>query len=454
MKKYKYRKTRRKGGENNSNNENNTSRNNYYSQQAAEFGYNRRNNENNNNENHNNQFEQIVEESNNSTNSTGNGTNNEIVQRNNINNITNIGKCFDVAMYNNDADAKNFLKEDDNNIIIIAGKKAICVNRKQIKKYTQFFYECKEDNGKLSDDNVISSTKYGKLMPFNQFVSENDLELMQNKEFIFFKLNEIRNANAFVSVLIKNHQGSFVSGDHCQGGSGGKIYGLKGYTLNEGITLIKNINKNNQTGGKHRNKTHKKFKKPTDADMFLDHIATGRIDLVEEYLDNNGSVKKRNCKGETALHIAVAHHQNDILERILPYFTENELDIRDMYGLPAHITAIKYGNDYGARLLSNYYRMIKTKPYKFKNYSFLKNKNSLQEIINKISISNKNPIIYPNQPNKSFNLMSYMPTKPNKNKSPVVLSYNNKNTKKFVFNNKKKTRKTKKKPQITITRNI
>jgi len=46
-----------------------------------------------------------------------------------------------------------------------------------------------------------------------------------------------------------------------------------------------------------------------------------------------------------------------------------------------------------------------------------------------------------------------MPTKPNKNKSPFVLSYNNKNTKKFVFNNKKKTRKTKKKPQITITRN-
>ena len=40
----------------------------------------------------------------------------------------------------------------------------------------------------------------------------------------------------------------------------------------------------------------------------------------------------------------------------------------------------------------------------------------------------------------------------NKNKSPVVLSYNNKNTKKFVFNNKRKDSKTKKKPQITVTR--
>jgi ankyrin repeat protein len=201
-----------------------------------------------------------------------------------------------------------------------------------------------------------------------------------------------------------------------------------------------------------RRKTVKKFKKPTDADMFLDYVATGRIDLVEDYLDNNGDVKVRNCKGETALHIAAAHKQNEILEGLLPYFNEDELDIRDMYGLPAHITAIKYGNEYGAQLLSHYYRMIKTKPYKFKNNSFLKNKNSLQQIINKISVSNKNPIIYPNQNNKSFNLMSYIPTKSNKNKSPFVLSYNNKNTKKLVFNNKKKTRKTEKKPQIIVTR--
>jgi hypothetical protein len=152
-----------------------------------------------------------------------------------------------------------------------------------------------------------------------------------------------------------------------------------------------------------------------------------------------------------------------MLEILLPYFTEDDLDIRDMYGLPAHITAIKYGNEDGASLLSYYHKLIRTKPYRFKNYSFAKsvkqghraealvNNIRFENIINKISVSNKNPVIYPNQPNKSFNLMSYMPTKPNRNKSPVVFSYNNKNTKKFVFNNKKKTRKTKKKPQITVT---
>ncbi len=122
-----------------------------------------------------------------------------------------------------------------------------------------------------------------------------------------------------------------------------------------------------------RNKTMKKFRKPTDTDMFLDYVATGRDDLVEDYLDKGGNPKVTNCKGESALHLAVAHHQNKILEIILPYFTENDLDQRDQYGLPAHITAIKYGNDYGSHLISEYHKLIKTKPYKFKDYSFANN---------------------------------------------------------------------------------
>lgn len=118
--------------------------------------------------------------------------------------------------------------------------------------------------------------------------------------------------------------------------------------------------------------------------MFLDYVATGRIDLVEEYLDNGGNPKVHNCKGETALHIAVANKQNDILEIVLPYFTEDELDIRDMYGLPAHITAIKYGNENGGRIINMYYKMIKTKPYMFKNYSFVNNVSNENVWSNKI----------------------------------------------------------------------
>jgi ankyrin repeat protein len=208
-----------------------------------------------------------------------------------------------------------------------------------------------------------------------------------------------------------------------------------------------------------RRKTIKRFKKPTTSDMFLDYVATGRDDLIEDYLDKGGDVKVRNCKGETALHIAVAHNQNDILARLLPYFNEDELDIRDMYGLPVHITAIKYGNDRGSKLISDYYKSIKTKSYRFKNYNFKNSirkatkKNNFKNIIKQLSESNKNPVIYPNQNREIINMWSYIPTRPNRNKSPFALSYNNKNTKKIVVNNKKKTRRTKKKPVYYITKN-
>jgi ankyrin repeat protein len=122
----------------------------------------------------------------------------------------------------------------------------------------------------------------------------------------------------------------------------------------------------------------KHFKKPTASDMFLDYVASGNAKLVEEYLDKNGDVKVRNCKGESALHIAAAHNQNDILEMLLPYFNEDELDIRDMYGLPPYMTAIKYENDLGARIISDYRNSIKTKPYRFKNYNFANNNNSIK----------------------------------------------------------------------------
>ena len=203
-----------------------------------------------------------------------------------------------------------------------------------------------------------------------------------------------------------------------------------------------------------RRKTAKRFKKPTASDMFLDYVASGNTELIEDYLDNDGDPTVHNCKGETALHIAAAHNQNDILQRLLPYFNEDTLDTRDMYGLPPYMTAIKHSNAYGAELLMQYSKMIRTKPYKFKNYNFLKNKNSLQQIINTINMSNKNPVIYPNQNKETINIWSYIPTRKNNNKSPFVLSYNNKNTKKIVFNNKKKVTRSKKKQQpILITRN-
>jgi hypothetical protein len=207
---------------------------------------------------------------------------------------------------------------------------------------------------------------------------------------------------------------------------------------------------NNVRGG--RRKTQKKFKKPKNGDMFLDYVATGRTDLVEEYLDNGGDPKVINCKGETALHIATAHHQNEILARLLPYFSEDELDLRNMYGLPIHMTAIKYGNNVAVELINMYYKSIRTKPYKFKNYSFKKSiqkkigKPQIKNIINELSPSNLNPVIYPNQNiEESINLWTYMPKRQSfTNKSPFIPIYNNKNIKVLKINNKpRRTRKKK-----------
>jgi ankyrin repeat protein len=206
---------------------------------------------------------------------------------------------------------------------------------------------------------------------------------------------------------------------------------------------------------KRRTTMKKKFKQPTAEDMFLDYVGTGRKDLVEEYLDNGGTPRVRNCKGETVLHIAAANNQNSILEILLPYFNADDLDIRDMYGLPAYITALKYGNEEGAQLISQYHKVIKTKPYRFKNYNFVQEKRiannaRLDNILNRLSESNRNPVIYPNQNNKAINILSYLPTlsnRPHLTTSPV---YNNRNTKKLIIHNKKKS--TKKKPSYYISR--
>jgi ankyrin repeat protein len=203
----------------------------------------------------------------------------------------------------------------------------------------------------------------------------------------------------------------------------------------------------------------RKFKAPKDGEMFLDYVATGRADLVEEYLDKGGNPKVKNCKGETALHIAVAHHQNDILARLLPYFSEEEMDLRNMYGLPVYITAVKYGNEQGAELINKYFKSIKTKPYRFKNYSFKKSikrakNNNFKNLVNQISESNSNPVIYPNNQTKNIiNLWSYIPKRQSfTNKSKFIPTYNNKNTKVLIMNNKKdKKRRTKKKSNYYIT---
>lgn len=188
-------------------------------------GFNNRNNVNNNRGNNRN---------------NRNNNNNNANEPRNVNNSLEIGQCYDPAMANNSANTKEFLRESKNNIVLVLREKAICLNRKAIKEYTKMFYECRNDTGSIRNENVITDVKYGKLMPYNQLISEPELRKFQNKEHIIFKLVEDRTAKAFVSATVRNRQGSFVSADHCQAGSGGKIYKVEGFTMEEGLQFLRN----------------------------------------------------------------------------------------------------------------------------------------------------------------------------------------------------------------------
>jgi hypothetical protein len=201
------------------------------------------NNQYNNNEWANGNNANNVNNANNKNNNNKNNNNNANEPRN-VNNSLELGQCFDPAMANNSANTKEFLKESKQNIVLVLKEKAICLNRVNIKKFTKMFYECKSDKGTIGDDNVIMDVKYGKLMPYNQILSEDELKKFQNKEHIIFKLKEDRRGKAFVSTDVRNRRGSYVSADHCQEGSGGTIYTVEGYTMEDGLDFLRKNNKN------------------------------------------------------------------------------------------------------------------------------------------------------------------------------------------------------------------
>jgi hypothetical protein len=167
-----------------------------------------------------------------------NNANNNTNESRNINNSKNLGQCYDPAMANNSANATEFIKESKNNILLVLSKKSVCLNRANIKKFTKMFYECREAKGTIGDDNVITDVKYGKLMPYNQLISEDELKKFQNKEHVIFKLKEDRKGKAFVSKDVRNSRDSYISADHCQEGSGGTIYTVEGYTLEDGMDFL------------------------------------------------------------------------------------------------------------------------------------------------------------------------------------------------------------------------
>jgi ankyrin repeat protein len=187
------------------------------------------------------------------------------------------------------------------------------------------------------------------------------------------------------------------------------------------------------------------FREPNAGDMYLDAVSCGDAAVIEDYLDRNGRPEYADCKGQTALHIAVRHGHHSMLTALIRHFNSNQIDQRDMYGLSARKVAESLGDDEAEEIINNYLYELQTSPYVNKSYSFKKRakKESLKSAsIKKGSLKSASPNVW--------NMM-YLPEKKESIKrSPIV--YRNEN-KKQVYVQEKKTRKRAKVQPIIVQQN-
>jgi len=178
------------------------------------------------------------------------------------------------------------------------------------------------------------------------------------------------------------------------------------------------------------------FKEPSKKDVFLEAVATGNIEYIRKYLDADESVKVRNCKGDTVLHIAAKNKQNKLLKYFLPYFDKEELDTRDMYGYPAHIVADKYNNKTGVALIEKYRREITNSPYLYKDYTF---RQAIPKLPAPTILKRKTPVR--KTVNANENLYIVRKSSTNKSREQYVPVFNSKNMREIQVEQKKRKRR-------------
>lgn len=150
----------------------------------------------------------------------------------------------------------------------------------------------------------------------------------------------------------------------------------------------------------------KHFREPKEGDKFLNAVALGEEKEVEDYLERGGSPHWTDCRGQTAMHVAAQYKQNKILERLLPFFDDEQLNQRDMYGRAAWKVAYFFSNGRGMHLLEN--RPVNVlNPRMYKSYSF-KQKANVTKKAKKDDKANT----------QQWNMSSYLPQK----KSSVIRS--------------------------------
>jgi ankyrin repeat protein len=184
------------------------------------------------------------------------------------------------------------------------------------------------------------------------------------------------------------------------------------------------------------------FREPKPGDVYLDAVSCGDTAAIEDYLNRRGRPEYTDCKGQTALHIAIKYQHYGILTHLIRLFDSEQIDQRDMYGLSPRQLAEKLGDNKAAEIIRNYLSILQVSPYVNKNYSFKKpvkrtKKASLKTLSNKKSLSKNN----------SWNMMSYFPEKrPSVKRQPII--YRNENKKEVYVQEKRKTHK--KVPRITV----
>jgi ankyrin repeat protein len=250
------------------------------------------NNENdlllNTNENNNNQRVAplpLMEENENNVANRANGP------RNIGNNVQRLGQCFDFIEAEN-VNAKNFLRGSKNRILFVdTDKQVYCMRRNMSPK---LFYACKQPNGhmmttvtnqeraqgKRPESNVIDGRlsngslppgvklvdfQYARVGANNNLVRVKELDKLKNRSYDIFMMRRSKEAPlaATCSVEVRNRGGQWVSAYHCQEGSGGTIYTIDAYSLEEGRVHLPryfNIEKRRRTR-KHAAKKKKRATK-------------------------------------------------------------------------------------------------------------------------------------------------------------------------------------------------
>ena len=164
----------------------------------------------------------------------------------------------------------------------------------------------------------------------------------------------------------------------------------------------------------------------------MNAVALGEEKEVEDYLERGGSPHWTDCRGQTAMHVAAQYKQNKILEMLLPFFDDEQLNQRDMYGRAAWKVAYFFSNGRGMDLLEN--RPVNVlNPRMYKSYSFKQKGNITKKASKKMKIINEtNPMLDWNMPQKKSSVI----------RSPIVYRSANRKT---VFIADKRAKHTKKK---------